>query len=351
MRLSTKEFHRLAASLGTNLGFAVSREVSDSLLRLRLDGAYRPHIDLLWSLLLDQQQREAIGWVLQREDLREVSHLPVVGLEVEGTTPTTKTMGADVANLAALGVPLGLLVVSEAGEKNIYRRAARAIRSVRRSFGDLHLLPMEAGWLEALAIRSWPVGLSPLPTPKSVSPAGGESLAWSSATRNQLRLLGTRAGFAVAEPYIPPALSGAFDLIRSQRSTPLLHTCDPMTRTTQEMNKAADLYTECKIDLAWLMPLPKALSAFMDEIFRLDPCLREHAMLFPEFWSHIPVVAFELESSGGKHAGGGLLNLSAHGVLGVAVAPNERVSKDILSALRTYQPTLGLRNVYVRMVP
>jgi hypothetical protein len=60
------------------------------------------------------------------------------------------------------------------------------------------------------------------------------------------------------------------------------------------MNKAADLFIESKIDLAWLMPLPLGLSALLEEVLRLDPCLREHAMVFPELWSHVPVVAFEL---------------------------------------------------------
>jgi hypothetical protein len=350
MLLATKEIHQRVADLGEVLGFVVTSEVSDSLLRLRLDEAYRPRIDLLWSVALDRQKRQAIAWALDRK-LGDVTHLPVVGIEVEGTTPTTKTMGADVANLAALGVPLGLLVVSEGGEKNIYRRAARAIRSVRRSFGDLHLLPLEASWLGPLLQKVWPCGLATIPKQKQSLPAGGESLDWSVATRDHLRSLGEQAGFVVAEPYVPPVLDASFSLIRGQRANPLVHTCDPLANTVKEVKKSADLYTECKIDLAWLMPLPGGLAAFLEEVFLLDPCLREYGMVFPALWSHVPVVAFELESGGGKHAGGGLLNLSAFGVLGVAVAPNERVGAEITATLRTYQPTLGLRNVCVRTVP
>jgi hypothetical protein len=349
MRDATKIIHQSIAALGKALGFVVTHEVSDSLLRLRLDEAYRPRIDLLWSVPLDAQKCQAIAWVLERE-LEDVTHLPVVGIEVEGTAPTTKTMGADVANLAALGVPVGLLVVSEKGEKGIYRRAARAIRSVRRSFGDLRLLPLEASWLDPLLQRSWPSGLSSVPEPYRASPAGGETLEWSEVTREKLRSLGEQAGFIVAEPYVPPILNPAFDLIRQQRVTPLSHTWDPLASTVKEMTKAADLFTESQIDLAWLMPLPSGLASFLNEVFRLDPCLREHGMVFPELWSHVPVVAFELESSGGKHAGGGLLNLSAYGVLGVAVAPDHRVGGEIAAALRTYQPTLGLRNVSVRVI-
>lgn len=350
MLLATREIHRRAADLGKALGFVVTREVSDSLLCLWLDEAYRPRIDLMWSLALDGRKRQALAWVLERK-LADVTHLPVVGIEVEGTAPTTKTMAADVANLAALGVPLGLLVVSEEGEKNIYRRAARAIRSVRRSFGDLRLLPLEAGWLDSLLLKEWPTGLSPIAAPKKCRPAGGETLAWSVATRDRLRSVGEQAGFVVAEPYTPTVLDAAFDLLCQQRARPLGHTCDPVAGTVKAMKKAADLYTGCKIDLAWLMPLPNALAAFLEAVFKHDACLRDEGIVFPKLWTHVPVVAFELESSGGKHAGGGLLNLSAYGILGVAVAPNSQVAGDIAAALRTYQPTLGLRNVFVRTVP
>jgi hypothetical protein len=116
------------------------------------------------------------------------------------------------------------------------------------------------------------------------------------------------------------------------------------------MRKWEDFYTGSKIDLAWLMPLPKGLPCLLEEILRLDPCLGEDAIIFPELWSHVPVVAFELESSHGKHAGGGLLNLSAYGVLGIAVAPEQSVGKDITAALQTYRPALGLRNVHVRVI-
>jgi hypothetical protein len=349
MRDATVRIHQEMAALGTALGFVVGREVSDSLLRLRVDEAYRPRIDLLWSVPLDPPKCQAIAWVLERE-LDDVTHLPVVGIEVEGTTPTTKTMQADVANLAALGVPLGLLVVTERGEKNIYRRAVRVVRSVRRSFGDLHLLPMEAEWLARWSDKSWPSGIASVPVPKRQLPAGGETLEWSETTRKQLRSLGERAGFIVAEPYIPPVLSRAFGVICGQRKNPLTHTCDPINATMQEMRKWDDLYTGSKIDLAWLMPLPQALPCLLEEILRLDSCLREDAIIFPELWSHVPVVAFELESSHGKHAGGGLLNLSAYGVLGIAVAPDRRVGSDILAALQTYRPALGLRNVHVRVI-
>lgn len=88
------------------MGFLASQDVSDSLLRVRLDDAYRPRVDPLWNLPLAQPQRHAIAWAIERGTL-DVTHVPVVGLELEGSMPTTKTLAADVANLTALGARPG----------------------------------------------------------------------------------------------------------------------------------------------------------------------------------------------------------------------------------------------------
>jgi len=123
MRLTTKSFHERLSELGPRLGLKSEREVSGSLLSLRLDRAYQPRVDLMWSLPLSSAQVGALSHVLGEPI--SVSSLPLVGIEVEGTTPSTKTLASDVANIAALGTRLGLLVVSEQGEPGIYRRAHR----------------------------------------------------------------------------------------------------------------------------------------------------------------------------------------------------------------------------------
>jgi len=81
--------------------------------------------------------------------------------------------------------------------------------------------------------------------------------------------MGRNAGFVVAEPFVPPVLVAAFEHARQQWTNPLTHTLDPVARTVGQMKGAADFYTECKIDMAWLMPLPRALPAFLGEVFRL----------------------------------------------------------------------------------
>jgi len=346
MRDETLKIHGLLEEIGAKLGFRASVEVRDSVLSLELDQAYNPQVDLMWSLGLSKPQSDAIARVLGR-DAAKLAHLPVVGIEVEGTSPTTKTMASDVANIAALGTRIGLLVVSEAGEKNIYRRAARAVRTLRRSFGDLNVVPVEASWLPALRRKRWsrsPGRLLPQP---ARAPAGGETKAWGKAARTYLRALGQGAGFVVAEPYIPVAPSMAF-MEQLRLRGELTHMVDPCNHTIRKMTKAADYLTACQIDLAWLLPLPAALQEFLEEVSRLDPCLREHGLLHPALHESLAVVGFELESDSGKHAGGGLLNLSAHCVAGVAVTPTERGAAELGATLRRYQPTLGLRNVRVR---
>jgi hypothetical protein len=349
---STDRIHEHLRALGEGLGFVAKREVDDSLLRVRLDAdiAYRPRLDLLWSLPLKSKQRHALAW-LTGQDVSGVAHLPVVGIEVEGTTPSTKTMQADIANICSLGTPLGLLVVTEYGEKGIYRRAGRAIRSVRRAFGDLNVLPIEAAWLPDLMKRSWPAGLTPVPAAKHLAAAGGEHPAWSIPTRKELRKRGEEGGFVVVEPFEPPIVPAVFEHARGNWKRCLHETRDPITREICALESAQDYLTGCKIDMAWLMPLPKALGAFLCELAQLDPCLGPHGMLFPDLWTHVPVAGVELETSAGKHAGGGLLNLAAYSVLGVTVARTEKVATAVQASQRTYQPTLGMRNLFVKTMP
>lgn len=349
MNPATSQLHLLLEDLGRTLGFSPEREVDNSLLRVRLEKekAYRPRIDLLWSLHLPRRQQLAISWAIG-EYAHEVSHLPIVGIEVEGTTPTCKVMSADIANLCALGAPLGLLVVSEAGEKNIYRRATRVARSVRRHFGDQKVVPVEASWLNGLSAKRWRKGRCDLRRNPPATPKGGESRAWSKPTRQEIRKIGEDAGFIVVEPLELPSLDAEFDRLKAQWSAPMNETRDPVFGVRKPYTKSSEYFTESAIDIAWLMPMPRALPEFLDHLVGLDPGIKEAGLVFPQLWRHLTVVGFELESSSGKHAGGGLLNLSSHCVVGVVVTKGGTVAKSVKDILRTYQPTLGLRNVFVK---
>jgi len=349
MRPSTTEIHQRVEALGRALGFEPTTEVSGTVLSLRLDDAYVPRVDVLWSLCLTEPQAEALALVTEAP-VERLRTLPVVGVEIEGTTPTTKGMAADVASIASLGTRLGLLVVAEAGERGIYRRAARAIRTLRRSLGDHVVAPVEASWLDGLAKRSWPTSRAIVASPTTRAPAGGETLDWSASTRSYLRDLGRGAGFVVAEPFTPPLLGVAFAEEKTRRPS-LSHLSEPVTRRSAPIKKTGDYLTACQVDLAWLLPLPLALREFLQEIARFDPHLREHGMLYPELFDHLAVVGFELESGGGKHAAGGLLNLAAYCVIGIGVSPSERQGSELKAILARYRPTLGIRNVRVLVHP
>ncbi len=266
------------------------------------------------------------------QDASGFVHAPIVGIEIEGTGPSTKTLLADVANIAALGVRLGFVVVSEKGERNIYRRSARAVRTLRRAYGDMAVVPFEASWAESLGDKKWEQGSAEIPAQVLRAPAGGETAEFAREARSLLRRLGEDAGFTIAEPYVPPILAVEFEQERARRGGALHETLDPMAGTVGDM-KAADYLTRCQIDLAWLLPLPKALKQFLQEVESRDPRLRDYGLLYPEIYDHVAVVGFELESGTGKHAAGGLLNLAAYCVVGVGFAPDERKRKELDSVV------------------
>jgi len=121
----------------------------------------------------------------------------------------------------------------------------------------------------------------------------------------------------------------------------------PYPALRADMKKSADYLTDCKIDLAWLLPLPSGLREFLAALREFDPNLEAQGLICPDLHGHVAVVGFELESSTGKHAAGGLLNLAAYCVIGVGVSPTAVKAAELSSILARYQPTLGLRNVRV----
>ena len=262
--------------------------------------------------------------------------LPVAGFEVEGTSPSTKTMTADVVNLVALGVRLGFLVVSQAGagpagERDIYGRAARVVRTMRLGFGDAGVVATEWIWFQSAAEP--PLSDEPHSVASRLAghPEGGERVAWIGETRDALRAAGQAAGFAVVEPYEAPSLRAAYARGAG-------------TRAQRGWRK---VYTASKLDMAWLLPLPRGLEELLRRL-AARPEIRDERIVSPEVYDHLPVVVFEFESSPGKHAAGGLANLSAYGLIGLEVVNGDAAMGEARKVLRRYQPTLGLPNVRVR---
>jgi len=346
MRASTKKIHNKLQKLGKDMGFIAEQEVSTSLLSLRLPEAYQPRIDLMWSLEIDNRKREAIACVTGRE-IKGLHHLPVVGIEVEGSGPSTKTMLSDLANIKTLGTPLGMLVVATDKEKDIYRRAARAIRTMRFNLGNLNVFPLEAKWLDGLLKQKWPADVTHVKKPGRKKPRGGETLGWEKITRKKLKKLGESAGFIVAEPFIPQAQNAKFKEETARRSETMRHMWDSEKRSFKEIRKSRDYFTACEIDMAWLMPMPRALRQMLETVSDMDPCLREHDILYPDIWDYVPVIGFELESGSGKHAGGALINLSSYCVIGVVHTPEGSGVRALNKKLETYVQALGLQNIFI----
>lgn len=337
MKPETDEFHELLRSLGEALGFRATREVNNSVLSLRLDDALKPRSDLLWSRPLEERQTRALSSVLGAPT-DKLQHLPIVGIEVEGSGPSTKTLTSDVINVLALGTRLGLLVVSDSPD-NMYRRAVRIVRTMRRAFGDLGIVPIEAHSIAEFVGRDWNPALSDPPAILNCLPAGGESLPWSRELRDRLRGVGQQARYVVAEPYVPPILRMAWE---HEVGGLLESGANPATGSMYMMRRWSDYYTGSQIDMAWLLPLPRALRQFLEALAELDPTLIRDGFVFPELYDHVAVVGFEFESASGKHAGGGLANLSAYTTIGVSVSPAAPGAAEIQRTLNRYQPTLGL---------
>lgn len=347
MKGTTKRLHDKFATLGQNLGLVTEYEVSTSLLSLRLDKGYSPRIDVLWSLPLDKFKQNAIAEVTKL-DIALLTHLPVVGIEVENSDPSTKTIMADVANLRILGTPLGLIVVSTGNYTDLYRRAARAIRTLRFNFGNTCIIPFEASWLDDFSKRKWnkTPGSDREPTTKIAR--GGESHEWTSETRQWLKDLGTKAGFIVADPYDLEIPKDRFRLEKARRKQVLKEMWNPITREMREIKKGEQYMTGSQIDLAWLLPLPPQLQDFVKNLSEKDPTLVEHDVVFPDALKWLPAVGFELEASRGKHGAGGLLNLAAYCSIGVCLTPDSETARRLVAAKHTYSAALGLKNIYVR---
>lgn len=336
------------ARLGELIGFEAQKEVSKSILALRYEGGkqYMPRLDLLWSMELEKKQAAAISEIVGGDADTFVT-LPIVGIEVEATDPTTKILESDFANIAALGPPVGLIASNSEYKEDIYWRAARVIRYMRHSHGDICVFPFDAIWIPgAMTAMKGTKPRMPMHVHEAKT-TGGEK-KWTSKVRKKLRDMGAAAGFDIAEEWTPPLIENAFAVlkenVKEDRAKVLWRPTGDVLKT---INNAGKYMTASRLDVVWLAKTKPRFIQFLRFLCDKDPGMREFLLLNPEDWARIPIVGFEIESSAGKHAGGGLLNLAAHTIIGVSVVPHGEV-KRMEGKLATYRTTLGLRNVYVR---
>lgn len=341
-------------SIGERIGLTPDTEVSKSVLSLRFAETrlYEPRVDVLWSLRLRAIQSQTISDIIGVDE-NELLHLPVVGIEIEATDPTTKTLETDISNLASLGPPLGLVVIDTKEAPDMYLRASRIVRSMRYMYGNLVVLPVDYQWLPQIEKELAGRSTSLVMQSEQARQSTGKESAWTKRQKKVLRRLGEDAGFEVRVEWTPPYVQRAFEVFDAY-TIPEGKLCTWKHEGSSErksINKAGDYFTSSRLDVVWLVKLPNKLRLFLECLCKMDPGLTRFLHLFPDDWGYVPLVGFELESSGGKHAGGALLNLAAHTIIGVCVVPDETIEARMEYKLNTYRPTLGLRNVYVRCRP
>jgi len=106
-----------------------------------------------------------------------------------------------------------------------------------------------------------------------------------------------------------------------------------------------DFYIRPKIDVNWCIGLPLRFIEFMEQITKLDDDFVYNLPIYKNLKEPYPIIGFEIESSTGKHAGGGILNLSRYVHFGFLVV--EKKNKEaLIRKIKTYSRNLGINNVY-----
>ena len=304
----TDALHEYVVEIGRRLGFQSKREAV-----LSSAAGYAPRLDVLWTLSLSTAQLEAIRSVGALVTVRGNS-LPIAAWEVEGSDASTKGMQADLANMRASGAPFGFLAVNGSTRDNLYKRAHQLTRTQRHYFGDQVAVPLDSNWLADLAKLPLSSAAS-ANSVRNVKGGGGEGHA-AGHIRNELRSVGERVGFSVSDSFTSPC-------------------------------PASLAPTRSQIDLAWTLPMPVGLRAFLMQVGEHDPDLLANNLVCPERYDHIVVVAFEIENDSKKHGYGGLLNLASHGMAGVFIAGNMGASVAAKAAHETYRSMLPLSRVSI----
>lgn len=101
----------------------------------------------------------------------------------------------------------------------------------------------------------------------------------------------------------------------------------------------------------WTTPYPESLQAFLRSVIDLDSDFETHTPLLRTAESVHPFFGFEIESSAGKHAAGGVINLGVYPTIGQLVVPTESDRRRIEGKIQTYERALGIRNVETVVMP
>jgi len=330
-------------SFGRSLGFVSEDEQSVG--KHIVKESYRPRLDVTWSVDL-----QAAGF-----DLTDVSALTdnptaslygVIGAEVEVSRPTTKRHFSNLANLTLARLPFSMLVVDVAGEADMYRRANRAIRAFNYRYGTRDAVAIDIAQLEAAVTRVSSVELVRAPQPrvlggdmqKEGGGLGGES-ADTIALRRTLSERGKRAGFVVLHDAVDQRMASEFGMVSHAAPTALEVQWSP--GATRRAHTASQFWTSSRPDVVWAIEPAAGFKDLVDSVATEVGGLSLYSRFGP-VPDVLPVISFELERSGGKHAAGAVFTLAAQPGVGVIVTSH---FKELGSMLNSHGRVIGTGHV------
>lgn len=353
------ELKRMIYDLGKKLGFFVDTEVNQFTANLYFDKEYVPEVDIVWYFITSQKLNlELIEQTLKEINIKFIQYLPLVGFEIEASDPTSKIQTSNAANLYVQHYPFGFLVIDEEkGKKGLYRRAARILRTFRFQFGQLNYLPLSKGQIFSLLNHDWkePSNITySLEQKQYTKGAGGENVK-TKIIREKLVKIGEKVGFTVYSDWSPEDLNFEFKLrksilnsIKNPIKLQKRFLCGEVSSTPSEsklIKRWDRFYIRPKIDVNWCIGLPLRFIEFIEQIMTLDDDFRYNLPIYKKVNGPYPIIGFEIESSVGKHAGGGILNLSRYTHFGFLVVKNKD-KEALLRKIKTYSRNLGINNVY-----
>lgn len=336
--------------IGVSLGLHVIEEAQDTFFLSRVENAYDPRIDLLWSLQLTESQysgAEKVRSWLGEKLPRASRYFPLVGFEIEATDPTTKTQVSNLANLKALRVPFGFLVVdNQKGSRDLYRRATRLIRTFNAVHGHSNYGVIDKSNLFRFREFCKSIKLSGVANLASRSKGGkGGETAKTKEVRQRLDFLGRKYGFHVDHDWAPSNLKFSYriaqeiyDLLGQPQNREVKYFLGRLVKWSpadeKEIDKWTQYYTGSFLDLVWATMLPQGLSIFMKHILKTN--LEMRYSVLNDFDEPYPIFGFEIEKYMGKHGGGAVLNLSRTCHTGLVVVP-EKEYENAVKKIKTYR--------------
>ena len=348
--------------LGKAIGFITDTEVNDYTANIRFETEYQPEVDAVWYLNLSKEiNTDKFQTLITNLKSTYINYLPLVGFEIEASDPTSKTQISNAANLYVQHYPYGFLVVDEEkGDKDLYRRAGRILRTFRLQFGNVDYLPLSKSQLKYLLDLQWKSDLKEkikFEESRYSKGTGGESEK-SRSIREKIVDIGIKAGFKIMSDWSPEDLrlnfnlrKNIFDKLEKSKQENIeikRFLCKEVSWTpneTKTITKWNQFFIKPKIDIIWCIGLPLRFVEFIKEVNNLDYDFKFNLPILRNPKKPYPIIGFEIESQIDKHAGGGILNLSRYTHYGFLVTEMKKIDS-LKRKIRTYSRNLGINNVY-----